>query len=251
MIEKFEVTVPAPSGEQKRTAYIYLPKIYDYDRTKRFPVLYMFDGQTAFFDETAPYGDSWRMGEILDKLNAEVIVAAVEADRKDRLTEYSPFPFTSKYGSSEGKGEAYMNWLISEFKPLIDANYRTLPDRERTFIVGSSIGGLMTMYALCRFPNVFGGGAALSPSFWIDAKGCASMIAAAEWRDTPPKIYLDYGVQELKNHGERQRRGLKACCDALMKKNAAFTFRLIEGGAHNEKSWRKQIPIFLRALDLI
>lgn len=249
MIEKFEVTVPAPSGEQKRTAYIYLPK--NYDGTKRFSVLYMFDGQTAFFDETAPYGDSWRMGEILDKLNAEVVVAAVEADGKDRLTEYSPFPFTSKYGSSEGKGEAYMNWLISEFKQMIEANYRTLPDRDHTFIVGSSMGGLMTLYALCRYPNVFGGGAALSPSLWIDPQSCASMIAAAEWRDVSPEIYFDYGVQELKSHGDRQRRGLKACFDALMKKNAAFTFRLIEGGAHNEKSWREQVPHFLRTLRLI
>ena len=119
MINQFEVTVPAPGGEQKRTAYVYMPKAYD--EKKRFPVLYMFDGQTAFFDDTAPYGDSWRMGEILDKFKTEIIVAAVEADMKDRLTEYSPFPFQSKYGSSEGKGEAYMDWLVCTFKPMIDA----------------------------------------------------------------------------------------------------------------------------------
>ena len=78
MIKQFEVTLTAPSGNQTRTAYVHLPQTYD--EKKRFPVLYMFDGQTAFFDDTAPYGDSWRMGEILDKFEAEIIVAAVEAD---------------------------------------------------------------------------------------------------------------------------------------------------------------------------
>lgn len=82
------------------------------------------------------------MGEILDKLEAEIIVAAVEADREDRLTEYSSFPFQSKYGSSEGKGEACMNWLVGTFKPMIDATYRTLPEREHTFLAEALWAGL-------------------------------------------------------------------------------------------------------------
>ncbi len=249
MIERIEVTVPAPGGDRKRTAFVYLPA--NYDGSKRFPVLYMFDGQTAFFDETAPYGESWRMGENCDALGAGVIVAAPECDKKDRLTEYSPFPFTSEYGSSEGKGEVYMNWLVNRFKPEIDAAYATLPARGHTFIAGSSMGGLMTLFALCRYPDVFGGGAALSPSVWVDPKGCADMIAAADWEGAPPAIYLGYGVEELKNRGGRARQGLKACFGALTDKNAAFTFRLIEGGTHSEVSWRRQIPVFLKVLGLI
>ena len=248
MIEQIEVTVPAPGGEQKRSAFVYLPKAYN--GKKRFPVLYMFDGQTAFYDETAPYGDSWRMGEILDGLNAELIVAAVECDKENRLTEYSPFPFTSPFGSSGGKGAVYMDWLVQTFKPAIDESYFTLPAREHTYILGSSMGGLMTLFALCRYPGVFGGGAALSPSLWIDPEACAEMITAAEWKKRPT-LYLDYGAQELKNHGNRQRHGLTACFGALMEKNAAFTFRLIEGGTHSEKSWREQIPVFLKFLHLI
>lgn len=248
MINQFEVTVPAPSGEQKRTAYVYLPKAYD--GKERFPVLYMFDGQTAFYDETAPYGDSWRMGEILDRLKVPLIVAAVDCDKEDRLTEYSPFAFTSPFGSSKGKGAVYLNWLVQTFKPTIDETYLTLPARDHTYIMGSSMGGLMTLFALCRYPEVFGGGAALSASLWIDPEACAKMITAANWRKIP-KLYLDYGAKELKSHGERQRQGLTSCLNALMEKNAPFTFRLIEGGTHSEKSWREQIPIFLKALHLI
>ena len=248
MIKKFEVTVPAPSGAQKRAAYVYLPKAYD--GKKRFPVLYLFDGQTAFFDETSPFGDSLRMGEALDRLNASLIVVAVDCDEKDRLTEYSPFAFVSPYGSSEGKGTVYMDWLINKFKPMIDENYLTLPARDHTYIAGSSMGGLITVFAICRYPEIFAGGAALSPSLWVAPEACAKMVAEAEWKQAP-SLYLDYGTKELKSHGEWQRQGLTACFEALIKKNVAFTFRLIEGGKHSEKSWREQIPVFLKALNLI
>ncbi len=248
MIDRSEVSVPSPSGEQKRRAYVYLPKAYD--GKKRFPVLYLFDGQTAFFDETSPFGDSLRMGEILDGLDAELIVVAVDCDEKDRLTEYSPFPFTSEFGSSEGKGEAYMDWLVNGFKPTIDGSYLTLPAREHTFLMGSSMGGLMTLFALCRYPEVFGGGAALSPSLWVSPEACAEMIGTADWKKRP-KLYLSYGTKELKSRGERQKRGLACCLNALIQKNAPLTFRLIDGGTHSEKSWREQIPVFLKALQLV
>ncbi len=246
MIETLEVTVPAPSGEQKRKAYIYLPR--SYDGTKKFPVLYMFDGQTLFFDETSPFGDSWRMGEILDGLQAEVIVAAVEADREDRLTEYSPFPFTSEFGASEGKGAAYTDWLVTAFKRTVDGAYRTLSDRENTFLAGSSMGGLMTLFALCRYPDVFKGGAALSPSLWVAPERVGEMLEGIAQNTS---LYIDYGEEELKRHGEPQKEGLRRCLDTLIGKGVPFDFRLIAHGGHNEKSWRRQIPCFLRTLKLL
>ncbi len=246
MIKQFETVVPAPSGEQKRTVTVYLPS-----GEGKFPVLYMFDGQTAFFDERAPYGDSWRMGETLDGLHARLIVAAVDCDKEDRLTEYSPFAFSSPFGSSEGKGAVYLDWLIREFKPMIDSRFPTLPERRHTFLAGSSMGGLMTVFGLCRYPEVFAGGAALSPSFWVDPEACAKMIAEADWKKFVPTLYSDYGSEELKGHGARQRQALLGCFKELLAKNVPFTFRLIEGGTHSEKSWREQTPIFLRALGLL
>lgn len=249
MIERFEVTVPAPSGKQQRNAYVYLPKTYD--GAKRFPVLYLFDGQTVFFDETSPFGDSLRLGDALDELHAELIAVAVDCDKIDRLTEYSPWPFTSKFGSSGGKGEAYMEWLTKVLKQHIDEVFLTLPDRFHTFIMGSSMGGLMTLYALCRYPEIFGGGAALSPSLWVDPAACREMILQADWGKDPPVIYLDYGEKELLSHGGRQREALFACHKTLLEKCAPYTFRLIKDGTHSEASWRSQIPVFLKALALI
>ncbi len=242
MIENFTVTVPAPSGMQQRTATVYVP-----DREGKFPVLYLFDGQTAFSDERATYGESLRMGEALSALGAGLIVAAVDCDPEDRLTEYSPFPFRSPFGSSEGKGEVYMDWLVRTFKPAVEERF---PADGRAYLGGCSMGGLMTLYGLCRYGSVFSGGAALSPSLWVAPQACAEMIAAAPWKKSPV-LYLDYGSKELKNHGERQTEALTACLGALLKRGANVTFRLIEGGSHCEASWRAQIPVFLKTLGLI
>lgn len=177
MIHEFFVTVPAPAGEEERRAYVYLPR--GYDGIRRFPVLYLFDGQTAFYDHRAPYGESLRLGEYLDAHNVPVIAAAVECDAKNRLTEYSPFPFRSEYGDSEGKGENYMRWLTGAFKPYIDERYATLPQRENTYVAGSSMGGLMSLYALSCFSGTFIGAAALSPSLWGDPAYCERQIGRA------------------------------------------------------------------------
>lgn len=248
MIETFQVTVPAPSGAQERTATVYLP--HGYDGVKRYPVLYLFDGQTAFFDERATFGTSLRLGEILDGLKAELIVAAVDCDDKDRLTEYAPFPFEADKIKSEGKGAVYLDWLVGEFMPLVNEKYATKGARESTFIAGASMGGLMTVYALTLFPEVFGGGAALSPSFWVEPAASEKMIRAANFTRRPA-LYLDYGEKELGFHGAAQHDALVRCISALLEQKIPLIFRLIEGGTHNEKSWREQAPIFLRALGLI
>ena len=248
MIETFQVTVPAPSGSQERTATVYLPQSYDGNR--RYPVLYLFDGQTAFFDERATFGTSLRLGEILDGLGAEIIAVAVDCDEKDRLTEYAPFPFEAGKIKSEGKGALYLDWLVGVLMPLINEKYRTVRTRESTFIAGASMGGLMTVYALCRHSEVFGGGAALSPSFWVDPASSEEMIKSAKF-ERRVALYLDYGERELGAHGAAQRDSLTRCLSALLAQKIPFTFRLVEGGAHNEKSWRAQVPIFLRTLGLI
>lgn len=246
MIEEFQTIVSA-AGRRERRATVYLPK--GYDGKTRFPVLYMFDGQTAFFDERAPYGDSWRMGEALDKLGTGLIVAAADCDEKERLTEYSPFPFEKGGFRSEGRGAEYLDWLVNEFKPTIDEKYRTLPARESTFLAGSSMGGLMTVFALCRRADVFAGGAALSPSFWVAPEKSEEMIRSAALKGAT--LYLDYGEKELPGRGAAQGKALSACLAALIERKVELTFRLIKGGAHNEVSWRKQIPAFLSALHLI
>lgn len=107
--------------------------MYEAQPERRFPVLYMFDGQNVFFNEDATYGKSWGVADYLDYTDTPLIVAAIECNagaNNERLVEYSPYRFDDPtYGHFDGKGQATMSWFIHRFKPLIDQNFRTLPDR--------------------------------------------------------------------------------------------------------------------------
>ena len=122
-------------------------------------MLYMFDGHNVFFDQDATYGKSWGMKEYLDKSQTQLIVAAVECSHSPdngRLSEYSPYDFADpQLGRFRGLGRETMEWLISDFKSEIDRQYRTLPDWEHTFLAGSSMGGLMSLYGVLKFNHVF------------------------------------------------------------------------------------------------
>ena len=184
MIDTWNITIPELTGEEERRAYVYLPDALEDDPEQRYPVLYMFDGHNVFFDEDATYGKSWGLGEYLDAHETPLIVAAVECNHSPdngRLSEYSPFSFRARgFGQVTGRGEVTMDWLSGTFKPFIDAHFPTLPDREHTFIAGSSMGGLMSLYALLAYNHVFSRAAALSPSLWCAPAQLEQMIREAE-----------------------------------------------------------------------
>ena len=110
MIKKWSVSYPAVNGTEQRRAYVYLPTMYEAEPDRRFPVLYMFDGQNVFFDEDATYGKSWGVADYLDYTDTPLIVAAVECNagpNNERLVEYSPYRFDDPtYGHFDGKGQA-------------------------------------------------------------------------------------------------------------------------------------------------
>ena len=135
MIDKFDVTIPALTGNKPRKAYVYLPEDYNPISPRRYSVLYMFDGHNVFFDEDATYGKSWGMGDYLEAVEADVIVAAVECNHEGhkRLSEYSPVPITFRdTGPVEPQGKETMDWFVEEFKPYIDTHYKTIPFHGRT-----------------------------------------------------------------------------------------------------------------------
>jgi len=251
MIKKWNVLIPQLSGSVKRRAYIYLPESYHKEPEKRYPVLYMFDGHNVFFDADATYGKSWGMRDYMHKAKKQLIIVAIECNHEGnkRLEEYSPCSFTApQFGKIRGRGATYMNWLIKTLKPYIDSNYRTLPDREHTFIAGSSMGGLMSLYAVCCYNNIFSRAACLSPSLWIEANKIMPILAKANVRpDTC--IYMDYGSEELDNHFASSG-ALIAATQLLMTKQVNVTLRIIPGGNHSEASWEKQIPIFMECLGI-
>lgn len=250
MIETWNLTIPELTGDVPRRAYLYLPDSWNEDRSRRYPVLYMFDGHNVFFDEDATYGKSWGMLDYMDRTRTQLIIAAVECNHdpdNGRLSEYSPFSFRSpETGIVKGRGRITMDWFVNVFKPEIDREFPTLPDREHTFIAGSSMGGLMSLYAVMRYNRVFSRCAALSPSIWFATEQLDNMLRTARIRpDTA--IYMDYGARELSFHPNMAAR-FRAVTGLLLERKVDLTSRIVPGGDHNEASWERQIPFFMSIL---
>lgn len=251
MIEFWDITIPKLSGDTPRRAYCYVPDSWQGDRSLRFPVLYMFDGHNVFFDEHATYGKSWGMLDYLEKTHLPLIVAAVECNHDSdngRLHEYSPFVCqVEDLGCKlKGKGKDTMEWWVSEYKPFIDHHFPTLPDRAHTFIAGSSMGGLMSLYAVTKYNKVFSRAAALSPSIWFAEDKLEKLLRTTHiQRDTV--IYMDYGANEL-DYRPNMRKQFTAVTSILLERGINLTSRIVPNGNHTEASWEKQIPIFMEQL---
>ena len=250
MVLQWDVTIPELTGKETRNAYLYLPESYDYEPDRRYPVLYMFDGHNVFFDSDATYGKSWGMKEYMDYTNTQMLIAAVECNHSPdhgRLKEYSPFSFRDpSLGLIEGWGKLTMNWMIHRFKADIDRRFRTLPGRRHTFIAGSSMGGLMSLYALLEYNHVFSRAAALSPSLWVAPDRLARLVRGAETQpDTV--LYMDYGSREMGAH-ELMRGQFARVAALLLERGVRLTCRIVPGGEHCEASWEKQIPFFIETL---
>lgn len=250
MVIKWNVTIPKLSEDVERRVYLYLPDSYQ-EGEKHYPVMYMFDGHNVFFDEDATFGKSWGMNEYLQNYKKDIIVVGVECNHEGnrRIVEYSPMSFeNSTLGRVRGKGNVYMNWLVNTLKPYIDTHYRTLPDRENTIIAGSSLGGLMALYAVCVYNHVFQRAACLSPSLWVSPGKVLEIIARAHLRrDTC--IYMDYGSLEIFNHASNAE-ALISTSHLLLTKRVNLAFRIVPGGTHSEASWQQQIPIFMDCLGI-
>ncbi len=147
------VTLPdVPSAElgNRRDLTVWLPPAYS-RAERRYPVIYMHDGQNLF-DPRTSYAEPWRVDTAMEragKRSLEAIVVGIPNMGADRLAEYSPY-VDAKVGG--GKGDLYLDWIIGTVKPLVDAGFRTRPDRAHTGMVGSSMGGLITLYAYLRNP---------------------------------------------------------------------------------------------------
>ena len=248
MLDIFETSIPQLTGDEKRKVYVYVP-----DFEGEFPVLYMFDGQNLFDDEEASYGKSWGLLKYLEESETPLMVVGVECNHHDekektggRLSEYSPFSFSDPwFGKIRARGGITMDWFVNELKPYIDENYPRINDRQYTFIAGSSMGGLMTIYALCRYGKYFSRGAALSPALSFSSSKVLEMIEKTRFRKGTV-LYMDYGEKEL---GYRNNRELFGQVNAaLINKKVLVESRVVPDGRHNEESWEKQVPFFMDVL---
>ena len=243
MVETFE-TVITPYG-LSRTVWLWLPDDWQ-TAGRRYPVTYMFDGHNLFFDTTATYGTCWGLKEYCDAHPDRILVAPeCNHEGNGRLEEYSPYDLEA-FGGIHGTGHAYMEWLVGELKPWIDAHYPTLPGRANTSIGGSSMGGLMSLYALLQYNDTYSRAAALSPSIWVAPDKLSGLVGRAKLAPGTV-LYMDYGSREMGNH-EGIRREFSNLSGKLMTRGIHLTSRIVPGGTHSEASWEKQLPFVFHTL---
>lgn len=230
-----------PQLNKHRQIWIYLPKDYSKSK-KKYPVIYMQDGQNLFH-ANPPRPNEWAVDTVMDSLikggSKEMIIVGIDHGEKDRLKEYNPYD--SQYGIGEGK--AYVSFLVETLKPFIDSKYRTLKDVKNTSIAGSSMGGLISMYAIAEYPNVYGSAGVFSPAFWLAPK-IYKDVAAKRVGLKNSKIFFVAGDKE----GTAMVRDMKKVHDILnpngANKNVVFLEK--EDGKHTEWFWHREFVPFYK-----
>ena len=236
--------VASPELGNTRTVLVYLPPRYAVE-TQHYPVVYMHDGQNLF-DEATSYSDEWQVDETMEQLSRSgypAIVVGIHNAGDQRIDEYGPFRDPAHGG---GKGDAYLTFLVDTLKPRIDQEFRTLPDRLHTGIMGSSMGGLISLYALFRDPEVFGFAGILSPSLWFADRAIFPFVQQAPF--TPGTIYLDIGRLE----GQEDLADTRRMCAILIDKGyrPGTDILCVEESTaeHHEPAWTGRMHAALRFL---
>ena len=256
---------PLPSSlVDSREVDIWLPPGYDQEKTARYPVLYMHDGQNLFDSRLSYTGVPWGVDAAIARLAAqEKIRAAIVVgiwNTPIRFGEYMPQKAVSARNTSELQGipfpthdeiisDQYLKFIVQDLKPFVDANYRTLADRANTFIMGSSMGGLISAYAEIEYPDVFGGAACLS-THWPIGDGASVVYFAAHLPDPKThKFYFDHGTATL----DAQYTPFQQKMDEAMKSKGyiagqSWLSRVFKGADHSERSWNARIDVPLEFL---
>lgn len=260
-----------------RNIEIWLPPSYGENPTKRFPVLYMQDGQNIFNPETSMHNTAWMADSTAKKMIADqrvkpfIIVAIWNTDK--RFFEYFPEKATKNFTAKDLKvfekikqqektkdtellGDEYLKFLVSELKPYIDKNYLTLSNPENTSICGSSMGALISLYAICEYPNVFGQAACMSTHWPILfdngymplSEGIKKYVYENLPAASDHRIYFDHGTKSLDQYYEVHQKAI----DNIMKlkgyNNSNWVTKKFENAEHAELAWQKRFDEVLAFL---
>jgi predicted alpha/beta superfamily hydrolase len=248
-----------------RNVEIWLPPDYDQGNANGYAVLYMHDGQNLFESQKSFIGVDWGMDETMAALCGEkeipsTIVVGIW-NTPQRLREYLPQqPYCNHFSQRSRRrlikryggtpiSDNYLRFLVYELKPFIDSRYRTRPEREFTYLMGSSMGGLISLYGICEYPQVFGGAGCLSTHWPIAHKLFSKYLKARLPEPGRHKIYLDYGDEANRaDYRYRQKR-----VEHILK-NRGYQFGLdwlgnwYAGDSHSETAWRARVQVPLRFL---
>lgn len=255
MIEK-RGFIYTPKGKN-RTLHIYLPQGYD-SSEERYPVMYFFDGHNLFRDQDATYGKSWGLKTFLENWSKDMIIVGLECSHEgtERLDEYSPYSFKmGHWGNVHGMGKQTMDWIVNEVKPMIDQEYRTYAFREATAIGGSSMGGLMSLYAAVAYNQVFSKAACLSSAIHSCFGDMVKDIVKHRL-DADTRVYLSWGTEEsggaqenpLDDWKTQTARNNLAIEALLRQQNVDVLPDCQRYGGHCEADWEKLVPTFMNYL---
>jgi predicted alpha/beta superfamily hydrolase len=234
-----------------RALFIYLPLEYQTHPDKRFPVLYLHDGQNLFEERISLVpGRAWQAHGTTDRLIAEgrvepfILVGIAHAGTR-RLAEYTP-TLDPKHGG--GEGSRYGRMLREEIKPFLDRTYRTRPEPEHTGLGGSSLGALISLYLGFEYPDTFRRLALLSPSLWWDRRSILHRIEHRVKNATPRRplrIWLDMGTEEGQRHLDDTDQLFHLLRRQGWREGVDLAYRPAEGGQHCEASWAERLPEML------
>jgi len=231
-----------------RELLVLLPPSYG-SASRRYPVLYAHDGQNLF-DEAATQNGEWEVDETMGELateGLEAIVVGIPNTGSGRQTEYSPWPHPEHGG---GGADAYLDLLLGTIKPAIDGHFTTDPHPGQTGILGSSLGGLVSLYAFFRHPDTFGFAGVMSPAFWWAGEAVFSFVETAG--PAAGRIWMDVGDEETPERPELQAAyvGDFQRMAALLADKGFGADRLrtvLEtGGRHHESTWARRFPDAMR-----
>lgn len=228
-----------PELSRTRRIWLYLPPDYA-TSTKKYPVLYMHDGQNLF-DPTTSFAGEWEVDESMDEMFAQgdygCIIVGIDNGGVYRLDEYSAW-INPLYGG--GQGDEYMNFIANTLKPYIDSHYRTLPGRNYTGLMGSSMGGLVSMYGLIEHQARFSRAGIFSPAFWFAGDHSVAQILATGKRENVRAYFLCGGQEPA-----YVKQDMQEVADAML--DAGFSsdeiaFKVPADGQHSEWFWRREFP---------
>ncbi len=229
----------SPQLDNEREVLVYLPPSYATEAERRYPVLYMHDGQNLF-DRATSFGAEWEVDQTLEAASEdglEAIVVGLPNMGEGRLDEYSPWP-DPKHARG-GQGDLYLDFIVKSVKPIIDADFRTRPDRRSTGIAGSSMGGLISLYGFFRHPETFGFCGVMSPALWYGGRKIYDYVERAPF--VPGRVYVDVGTQE----GKQELTDVRQLKDLLTRKGyrrgSDLLYVVEMGGAHNEEAWARRL----------
>lgn len=236
--------VRSPELGNARDVQVYLPPSYA-ESGRHYPVLYMHDGQNLF-DPSASFAGEWRVDDTLEQIAAdgvEAVVVAIPNMGSERLDEYTPFVDQDKGG---GRGDAYLDFVVNTLKPEIDRLFRTRHERSHTGIMGSSLGGLISLYAFFRHPGVFGFAGVMSPSLWWAGRAVFPFVGRyPRWSG---RIYLDIGTAEGRTHVRDARLMARHLRKTTEHPRRNLLFVEEKGAGHHEDAWAQRFERAIRFL---